>query len=654
MTVLRLLISILFLQTSFFINFCHAAVTSMVPPVDDMEVTSPFGWRVHPIYGTEKYHCGVDLGIDSGDPIYATADGIIIFAGDGDDGYGNQVMINHGDDLLTRYAHNSALTVKEGQRVSKGQQIAYGGSTGNSTGPHCHLEVILNGEVTDPGNYIPGLKALEIAEGQVNGVGGGAAAPVPSGKVKGGYDNHGSAMDKIANTDTGKHIRDIVTQCVEVITKALKVIQSAVAEIFMILLTMDLAIGAMKKSLEASGPDVSNDSFVVWLIHRVVLYGFLMFLLNNWGDIVGNLSLYGFPNLGAIALSTDMDSAGKILSDPTQIIQKGIKIINPIMADILKPKGIIDFGILGMFGTPLLCLCAFLWCVFFGLFSIIGLQLARAYLEFYFVILFSFTGFMFSGIKYMRKYASNGLNGVFIVSINLMFYIMFATMLAYTMENLAGSSFHTSNRVEKSFSNTESNKITNASDLMARIRSVESVWGNYHYDNGKGCYGAYQINKEYFDIWCEEYEKNNNTPALDTDANYKRSTESGPYNTKPEPTNTKYPWSQRNQDLIARYILTSYYNKYGSWEAAGRAWSQGESGINSAGAKEYENKLLEVKGDHSDAPVAKNDRIVNLSLLLQLLILCLVFFFMGDRISSMVKRQFGTPGFKLTQDEDMD
>ena len=214
-------------------------------------------------------------------------------------------------------------------------------------------------------------------------------------------------------------------------------------------------------------------------------------------------------------------------------------------------------------------------------------------------------------------------------------------------------SFHTSNTIERSAENLAANKITDASDLMARIRLVESAWGNYHYDAGKGCYGAYQINKKYYDKWCEEYEKKGMSPALDTDDTYTRFNETGPYHTAPEPTDTKYPWSQRNQDLITRYILTTYYNQYGSWEAAGRAWAQGENGINSSGAAEYENKLLEVKGDHSSITGNTSSRIVNFGLLFQLLILVLAFFFMGDRISAMVKRQFGTPGFKLTNDETM-
>lgn len=646
MAVLRIIALTVFIQIAALASTCSAAITTMACPTDDMEVTSPFGWRQHPIYGTEKYHCGVDLGVYIGDSISATADGVVVFAGDGDDGYGYQVIIDHGDGIMTRYGHNSLISVREGQPVRQGQEIALGGSTGNSTGPHCHLEVILNGEVTDPGNYIPGLKALEIEAGQTNGEGGGAAAPIPGNY---GYDEHGSALDKITNTDVGKYIRDVIVKCVDTITEGLRLIRSAVADVFMFLLTIDIVVGAMKKSMEASGPDVPNDSFAVWIIQRVVLYGFLMVLLFNWGDIVGNLSLHGLPVLGAIAANSDLDTAGKILSDPTQIIQKGIMIIQPIMSDLLQPKSFMTgLGFTAIFFDPISLLCFVLWFIFLCLFIIIGIQLAIAYLEFYVVILFSFTAFMFSGLKYMRKYASNGLNGVFVVSINLMFYCLFATMLNYTMESIAMNSFHTSRKIVADNADI-TNRITNVSDLMARIRLVETTWGNYHFDNGSGRYGAYQINKSHYDEWCAKYEKSGLRPALDTDKNYTRYTESGPYNTLPEPTDTVYPWSQRNQDIIVRYILISYYNKYHSWEAAGRAWSQGETNINSSEGADYERKLLEVKGDLSSEKATGG--ITNLALLLQLLVVVLAFFFMGTRISNMIKKQFGTSGFKLTQEE---
>ena len=114
---------------------------------EDFPVTSPFGWRIHPIYGTWKFHAGVDLGYPEGSPVISLFDGQVVQSGDFDDGYGNQVLIYHPDiDAYTRYAHMSALETEAGAYVVAGTVIGYVGATGNVTGPHLHLEYIIRGE----------------------------------------------------------------------------------------------------------------------------------------------------------------------------------------------------------------------------------------------------------------------------------------------------------------------------------------------------------------------------------------------------------------------------------------------------------------------------------------------------------------------------
>lgn len=124
----------------------------MIWPVSG-EVTSPFGWRTHPIFGSSRFHSGLDIGADYGVPIVAAQGGVVIEAG-WIGGYGNTVMIDHGGGIVTLYGHNQSLAVDVGQSVGQGQVIAYCGSTGNSTGPHCHFEVRLNGEPVSPYNYL--------------------------------------------------------------------------------------------------------------------------------------------------------------------------------------------------------------------------------------------------------------------------------------------------------------------------------------------------------------------------------------------------------------------------------------------------------------------------------------------------------------------
>lgn len=117
------------------------------------EITSPYGWRVHPIFGHSIFHSGLDIGGDYGDPIRAADSGVVSYSG-WIRGYGYTVMIDHGNGIVTLYGHNQELAVSVGQRIEKGEIIAYCGSTGNSTGPHCHFEVRVNGQTVNPLNYL--------------------------------------------------------------------------------------------------------------------------------------------------------------------------------------------------------------------------------------------------------------------------------------------------------------------------------------------------------------------------------------------------------------------------------------------------------------------------------------------------------------------
>jgi murein DD-endopeptidase MepM/ murein hydrolase activator NlpD len=115
----------------------------------DGPMTSPFGWRVHPILGTSRFHNGLDFGAEYGSLIKAADNGVVI-AAEWSGGYGNAVIIDHGNGITTLYGHTSQMYVTVGQAVQKGQPIAAVGSTGFSTGPHLHFEVRRQGEPIDP------------------------------------------------------------------------------------------------------------------------------------------------------------------------------------------------------------------------------------------------------------------------------------------------------------------------------------------------------------------------------------------------------------------------------------------------------------------------------------------------------------------------
>lgn len=119
-------------------------------------ITSPYGNRLHPIQGVYKYHDGIDIGnAGFGAPVVAAADGIVVYAAQMS-GYGNCVMIYHGDGLITLYGHGQEIKTSVGTPVKQGDVIMLVGSTGNSTGPHLHFEVRKDGEVVDPIPYLNG------------------------------------------------------------------------------------------------------------------------------------------------------------------------------------------------------------------------------------------------------------------------------------------------------------------------------------------------------------------------------------------------------------------------------------------------------------------------------------------------------------------
>ncbi len=130
-----------------------AHIPSVIPiNIKDFTMSSGYGVRRDPIYGSSKFHAGLDFAAKTGTPVFATADGKVTEAGR-QSGYGNCIDISHGYNYLTRYAHLSEILVKPGQEVKRGEMIGKVGSTGKSTGPHLHYEVRFKDEPQNPVNY---------------------------------------------------------------------------------------------------------------------------------------------------------------------------------------------------------------------------------------------------------------------------------------------------------------------------------------------------------------------------------------------------------------------------------------------------------------------------------------------------------------------
>ena len=130
--------------------------TPAIQPLSNSDlkrIASGFGYRIDPVYKTVKFHAGLDFTAPQGTPIYATANGVVRIAGNQGDGYGNHVVIAHGYGYETLYGHMFRVKVKNGTRVKRGEIIGWVGSTGKSTGPHCHYEVHKNGKPIDPAYF---------------------------------------------------------------------------------------------------------------------------------------------------------------------------------------------------------------------------------------------------------------------------------------------------------------------------------------------------------------------------------------------------------------------------------------------------------------------------------------------------------------------
>jgi len=133
---------------------CVPSVPPVLPDHGTVYLSSGFGYRTDPVYGGGERHGGQDFAASPGTPVYTTGDGVVVQAEFQANGYGNQIVIDHGYGYQTRYAHLSRILVAEGMKVVRGTQIGTVGNTGKSTGPHLHYEVVYRGNRMNPMNYM--------------------------------------------------------------------------------------------------------------------------------------------------------------------------------------------------------------------------------------------------------------------------------------------------------------------------------------------------------------------------------------------------------------------------------------------------------------------------------------------------------------------
>ena len=594
-------------------------------------ISSPFGWRIHPITGASRFHSGIDIADDYYTPVVASAPGVVTHAG-WIDGYGNAVIIEHEGGWSTLYGHFEEIHVMAGQTVSAGHLIGGQGSTGNSTGPHCHFEIRdPSGTPVDPALFVPEL--------------GGAVSP------HGGADFEGQYKDWTLTNDFAKPIKEVMDKLVEVITKGLDLLQNGVASLFLVLCLIDIALGAMSKVL--TPPSEDKEGLMPWIIRRSLFYGFCLFFLYNWSDFIGNLALYGFPQLGGL-VGGDPAAAEAAVSDPTQIVQKGMSIVAPVVNATLRARGSILDLILGNLMSVVCILCAV---VLFFLFCVIGFYIALAYIQFYASVLFSFTTFPLAGLKHVRHFASNGISGVIACSLNLMFFCFFSAALQASLENVTIPALVTTSSVA-----TASAPKSSTPSKPGTGTGASPVTGVVDISNRPYAHIAIAISQRtgiradfiYAQLALESAHFQSDVAIADHNyggvkwygAGKKGSiADDGEY----------YRHFDSDEEFIeyqSRNLLA--YTEDGIKDAqtpAEYAAALKRGGYYSATEEHYTSLIAGILDMEPGASIGRAQTVMNIFLMLQVILLVLLFMFMADRVSKLVIEQFGSGGFHLTDDE---
>lgn len=387
-------------------------------PTTDFEITSPFGWRIHPISGKGKGHAGVDLATASGTDVVSVDDGVVLYVDWDENGYGNFVVIDHGNGLTTWYGHNRDIVIREGTRVSKGTLIAHCGSTGGSTGPHVHFEVRLNGVPQDPAPYLDPSIPMPINA---------KTGMLPDGTLEFlNSETRDFEWDENYYVNFGDKAKKFSDDIVGICVSGMAALQGPVRSLFIMLITIDLAMSAMFNLFE------DQENVLEWLLKRFLKYGFLLWVITDWKTLVPELFLGYFATVGGLAGGADAATAGMLMSDTTVMMQKGAYLAGPAFAHASKIHGMAVMMSPGDLIVSLILGFSILIC-----FIIMALEVMFAYLEFYIVSTLSVVMFAFSGLKQTEKYGENSWKGVFQVSMKVMLFCFFSMMMNQIVEGTA-------------------------------------------------------------------------------------------------------------------------------------------------------------------------------------------------------------------------
>lgn len=363
-------------------------------------ITSPFGYRTHPIYGTVIYHSGIDIGVDYGTAVPAADSGTVTYSGWAK-GYGYFVMIDHGDGIVSCYGHNQDLLVQEGDKVSKGDVISLSGSTGYSTGPHLHFEVRQDGEPIDPTSFakragwdLTGDTSTNIII-EIGKYIKGAITP----NIDVDFTNYFVPSETIAETTT--RLITLISKCFDFAEKNLLGLLTALAIIDFSWFMIPAILGIT---------ELNNLSGV---IIRFIRYGFFFALFRSWHTLVATFFIPMAENISSTYSGHEITQSSFIKFDDLFIS------VSHVLAPFLHVDErfpLVVGCIVGFF--VFLCLC----------FTILStIFLAEKLISFYIMLVFGVLGIPLMFIPRMGQYGKNMISSILSCVFDLI-----VTMFAFT------------------------------------------------------------------------------------------------------------------------------------------------------------------------------------------------------------------------------
>lgn len=371
-------------------------------------ITSFSGWRTHPVFGTQRYHSGMDIGCDYNDTICAAEDGTIQYAGWAE-GYGNVVYIDHGNgsygNLVSIYGHNTSVLVSNGQRVTRGTPIALAGSTGYSTGPHCHFEVRADGSYTPAEDFLPN---------------------VPNAASNGAYGTPGFIWDGseypwgIESMYTiGDTLNKIMEEFATGIKKGFGDINALALGIISALMIIDLCWLIIKSGFALS---------VAALISKLTGYCFILFLLLVWQKYIVDGIFIELILDASEALTGDVSIVKEQVSQPQLLLQKAIFLLTPALnkaASYSMPRFFVNARMI----LPLLLVSL----LTMGIFTVSAISVALNYIEFYLCAAFNVVSLPFLALTETASWPQGNITGLIKATLRLLItafilYIMFTVL----------------------------------------------------------------------------------------------------------------------------------------------------------------------------------------------------------------------------------